>query len=246
MPLYRIKGKITKGSRLAKRERSAKHKHDQVANRGEHHRKMYNSKGNRPADFARSLGTHLRDRRLQLHNYNMRQNRRWLTAKIHTEDDDDIPEHARWPLLQHWTKTEHHQQNPKISDGLALTDDVKSALALLTDERAVAAAQQGNPERVADWWVQPEIKSKRKDSKKKKKGKNAKEQGATAGQGVSVEGFQDDFGALALGKDGDIEEKMKREEGGVSLEEEFEGFESPVMMSPAGSVIGEGQEEEED
>ena len=92
----------------------------------------------------------------------MRQNRRWLTAKIHAEGNDDIPQHVRWPLMQHWKKTEHDQQNPKLSDGLALTDDVKAALDLLGDERAMAAVQQGSPERVADWWVQPEIKSKKK------------------------------------------------------------------------------------
>ena len=34
MPLYRVNGKITKGSRLAKRERSAKHKHQKVINGG--------------------------------------------------------------------------------------------------------------------------------------------------------------------------------------------------------------------
>ena len=171
----------------------------------------------------------------------MRQNRRWLTAKIHTEGDDHIPEHARWPLMLHWNKTEQHQQHPEISDGLALTDDVKSALALLRDERAVAAAQQGNPDRVADWWVQPEIKSKRKE----RKGKKAKNQGATAGRAVSVDGLRADVEALGLGEEEEMEGEMEEEEGGVLVKEEYEGFESPVVMSPVGSVVGDGEEEEE-
>ncbi|CAD6578575.1 MAG: hypothetical protein ASARMPRED_008766 [Alectoria sarmentosa] len=242
MPLYRINGKITKGSRLAKRERSHKHKHEKVVNGGTAPSKVLQFCGDQPTDFVRFLATYLRDRRLQLHNYSMRQNRRWLTAKIHTEGDGDIPYHARFPLLQHWNKTEHHQQKPKISDGLALTDDVKSALALLRDERALAATQQGNPEHVADWWVQPEIKSKRKKSKKEKRGKNGKKQGATARQSFIVEGLGDDVGALGLGE----EEEMEEEEGGVLLKEVLVGFESPALMSPAGSVEGDEEDEEEE
>ena len=203
--------------------------------------------GNHPTDCARLLDSYLQNQRLQLHNYNMRQNRRWLTAKIHTIGDVDIPKHVRWPLMQHWKKTEHHQQNPKISDGLALTTDVKYALDLLRDERAVAAALQGNPERVADWWVQPEIKSK----KKRKRGKNAKKQGATAGVDVNNEGLGDDVGWMALGEEeetveemeGEKEEETKKEGGGVLLEERYEGFDSPVMMSPTGSVVSDGEVE---
>lgn len=85
--------------------------------------------GNQPTDCVRLLDSYLQNQRLQLHNYSMRQNRRWLTAKIHTIGDGDIPKHVRWPLMQHWKKTEHHQQNPKISDGLALTSDVFCACA---------------------------------------------------------------------------------------------------------------------
>lgn len=188
---------------------------------------------------ARFLESYICDRRLQHHEYQIRQNRRWLTAKIHTEGDDDIPDYVRWPLMQHWKK------DLSISDDLALTDDVKSALALLRDERAVAAAQQGNPDRVADWWVQPEIRGKRKKGMKGKKGKNAKKLGATAGQGVNVERFGDDVGALGLGEDEEMKEEMEEEEGGVRLEEGFEGFESPAMMSPVGSVVGDREEEED-
>ena len=170
----------------------------------------------------------------------MRQNRRWLTAKIHAEGNDDIPHHVRWPLMQHWKKTEHHQQNPKMSDGLALTDDVRAALDLLRDERAMAAAQQGNPDRVADWWVQPEIKSKRKG----KKGKDAERRGGIAARSVSLEGLGDDVRDFGLG---DGEEEMEEEEGSPSPEEEgFQGFNSPVMLSPVGSVVGDGDEEDDD
>ena len=239
MPLYRVNGKITKGSRLAKRERSARHRHERVAQNGKAHMKGLQSWGIRPTEFARLLDSYLQNRRLQLHNYHMRQNRRWLTAKIHAEGNDDIPPHVRWPLMQHWTKTEHHQQNPKLSDGLALTDDVKAALDLLRDERAIAAVQQGNPERVADWWVQPEIKSK----KKGKKGKNAKRHGAIAARSVSVEGLGDDVRDLGLSDGG---EEVEAEEMSPSLEEGFRGSHSPVVLSPEGSVVSDGDEEDEE
>lgn len=166
----------------------------------------------------------------------MRQNRRWLTAKIHTEGDDDIPQHVRWPLMQHWKKTEQHQQNPKITDGLALTDDVTAALDLLRDERAVAAAQQGNPERVADWWVQPEIKSK----KNKKKRKNAQKQGTTTDQRLDDEAIRDGVGALSLGEEAEI---VEEEKDSALSGEEYEGFVSLVMMSLTGLVVG-GEDEE--
>ena len=169
----------------------------------------------------------------------MRQNRRWLTAKIHTEGNDDIPPHVRWPLTQHWSKTEHHQQNPRLSDGLALTDDLKAALDLLRDERAMAAVQQGNPERVADWWAQPEIKSK----KKGKKGKNGKGRGPNAARSVSVGGLGDDVGNLDLGDGG---EEMEAKEGSPSWEEGFQGSHSPIVLSPGGSVVGGGDEEDEE
>lgn len=239
MPLYRINGKITKGSRLAKRERAAKRRHEKVANNGKAPMKVYS-----PGEFGQLNSrvysdAHLQNRRLQLHNYHMSQNRRWLEAKIHAEGDDDIPRHVRWPLMQHWAKTEHHQQNPKISDGLAFTDDVKAALDLVRDERAMAAAQQGDPERVADWWVQPEIKSK----KKGKKGKNANRRGAMGARSVSVEGLGNDVKDLGLG-DGD--EEMDAEEGSPSPEEGFQGSYSPIVLSPEGSVVGDGDEEGEE
>ena len=239
MPLYRINGKITKGSRLAKRERSAKHRHERVANNGKAPMKGYSHVEFCPLNSRVYSDAHLQNRRLQLHNYQMRQNRRWLTAKIHAEGNDDIPQHVRWPLMQHWAKTEHHQQNPKISDGLALTDDVKAALDLVRDERAMAAAQQGNPERVADWWVQPEVKSK----KKGKKAKNANRQGAMDARSVSVEGLGNEVRDLGLG---DGEEKMEVREGSPSLEEEFQGSYSPILLSPEGSVVGDGDEEDEE
>lgn len=119
-------------------------------------------------------------------------------------------------------------------------------MAFLRDERAVAAAKQGNPERVADWWVQPEIKSKRKKSKNEKKGNNAKKQEATAGHGIIGEGSWDEVGALGLGEHEEMDEEMDKEEGGVLLKEEFLGFESPARMSSAWSVVGDGEGEEEE
>ena len=235
MPLHCINGQIIKSSRLAKRERTKQHKRERVANNGKALMKDLHSWGVWTTEFTHILEAHLRDRRIQLHNYQMKQNRRWLQAKMHTDGNNDIPQHVCWPLMQHWTKTEHHQQNPKISDGVALTDDVKAALDLLRDERAMAAEQQGNPERVTDWWVQPEIKSK----KKGKKGKNANRQGAKGARSVSVEGLGNDVRNLRLG---DGEEKMEVEEASPSLEEGFQGSYSPVMLSPEGSVVGDGDE----
>ena len=168
----------------------------------------------------------------------MRQNRHWLTAKIHTKGNDDIPAHVRWPLTQHWKKTEHQQQNSKSPESLAVTNDVKAALDLLRDERTVTAAQQGNPERVVDWWVQPQTKSK----KGKKKGKKGKQPGATAARSVTMEGLRDDVGDLNLGG----EEEMEEGEASYTLEEGFRGFDSPLMLSPTGSVVCEGEEEDEE
>lgn len=120
-----------------------------------------------------------------------------------------------------------------------LTANAKWVLSQLEVERNAARGEQGYPERVQDWWAAPTMVGK-----KKRKGKMmGKKQRATADQSVNVEGLRDEVDALGLG-----EEEMEDQDGGVWLEDEqeFEGFESPVMMSPTGSVIGEGQEEEED
>ena len=146
-------------------------------------------------------------------------------------------------LERHFEKTEHQLQHPRISD-VMLNTNAKWVLAQLELEREAARDEQGYPERVLDWWAAPI-----RVAKKKRKGKK---QVATAGQGVSVERLPDDVAALGLGADEEIDEEMEEEEeeeeeeGGVLLEDDFEGFKSPVMMSPAGSVVGDGEKEKEE
>lgn len=74
------------------------------------------------------------------------------------------------------------------------------------------------------------------------KGKKGKQPGATAACSVTMEGLGDDVGDLNL----DDEKEMEEEEGSYTLEEGFRGFDSPVMLSPTGSVVCEGDEEDED
>lgn len=147
---------------------------------------------------------------------------------------------AALQLAIHLKKTEHQLQHPRITDTV-LTTNAKWVLSQLELEREAARDEQGYPERVQDWWAAPTMVGK-----KKRKGKLlGKKQGASAGQGVSVEGLGDDVGALGLGKDQELEE-MEEEDGSVCSEETFEGFESPVVMSPAGFEMGDGQEVEEE
>ena len=127
-------------------------------------------------------------------------------------------------------------QHPRITD-VVLTADARWVLSQLEREREAAREEQGYPERVQDWWAAPTMVGK-----KKRKGKiSGKKEGAAAIQSGSAEGIQDGIGALGLG------EEAGGEDGRILSEEEleFEGFESPVMMSPAGSMVGEEEEEEE-
>ena len=121
-----------------------------------------------------------------------------------------------------------------------LTADAKWVLSQLELERGAAREEQGFPERVQDWWAAPTMVGK-----KKRKGKmRGKKQGATALQMVSAEGLRGEVGALVL-----REEELEEQDGGISVEGEgegeLEGFKSPVFMSPAGSVVDDGEEEEE-
>ena len=145
---------------------------------------------------------------------------------------------AALQLSKHFEKTEHQLKHPRITDTVLLPN-AKWVLSQLELEREVAREKQGHPERVRDWWAEAPMVGK-----KRRRGMMMREeQGATAAQSVGAEGLRDEDGALGRG-----EEEMDVEDGGVLLdeEEEFEGFESPVMMSPGGSVIGDGEEEEED
>ena len=149
---------------------------------------------------------------------------------------------AALQLANHFQKTEYQLQHPRITDTV-LVDNAKLALSQLELEREAARNEQGHPERVQDWWAAPTMVGKKKRRKEKMVGKK---HGATAGQSVTTEGLGDDVGALGLGEDEEVEKEMEEEDGGVLLEEEFEGFESPAMMSPVGSVVGDGEEDEEE
>ncbi len=149
---------------------------------------------------------------------------------------------AALQLAEHFEKTEYQLQHPRITDTV-LVANAKVVLAQLELERDGARAEQGYPERVQDWWAAPTMVGKKKRRKEKMMGKK---HGATAGQGVSVEGLGEEVGALGLGQDEEGDGRMEEEEGGVLSEEEFEGFESPIMMSPVGSVVSDGEEEEEE
>ena len=160
-----------------------------------------------------------------------------------------MPEEAALQLAKHFKKTEHQVKHPRITDTV-LTASARRVLSQLELERDAARNDQGHPERVQDWWAAPT-----RPGKKKRKGKTiGKKQRATATQNVSVEGLGDDVGAWGLGEEeeteeemeGEKEEEMEKEGGGVSLEESYEGFEgfaSPVMMSPTGSVLSNGEVE---
>ena len=129
-------------------------------------------------------------------------------------------------------------KHPRITDAV-LTDDAKRVLSELQRERDTARDEQGYPERVQDWWTAPTVPGK----KKRRKGKTmAMEEGATAGLEVSDGEIEDVVRGLRLGE----EEEMEEEEGSPSLEEGFQGFDSPVMLSPVGSVVGDGDEEDEE
>lgn len=140
-------------------------------------------------------------------------------------------------LQKHFEKTEYQMQHPRITD-VVLTASAKWLLLQLELEREAARDEQGHPERVQDWWAAPTMVGK-----KKRKGKMmSKKQGATAVQSISAEGLRDQVGAWALGG----EELLEGGDGSfLEGEQESEGFKSPVVMSPVGSVLGDGEEEAE-
>ena len=131
-------------------------------------------------------------------------------------------------LAKHFEKNEFQLKHPRITDAV-LTTDAKRVLSELQLERDTARDEQGYPERVQDWWAAPTMPGK----KKRKKGKmTATKEGATAGLEVSDEGIQDAVRGLRLGEETEMEEE--------------EGIHSPVMLSPRESMMGEGDEEDEE
>ena len=129
-------------------------------------------------------------------------------------------------LWKHFNKTEFQLKHPRITDAV-LTTEAKRVLSELQLERDTARDEQGYPERVQDWWAAPTVLGK----KKRKKGKMmATKEGATAGLEVSDEGIEDAVGRMGLGEEKEMEEE--------------EGIHSPVMLSPRGSMMGEGDEED--
>lgn len=135
---------------------------------------------------------------------------------------------AALQLGKHFEKTEDQLRHPRITDSVLLPA-AQGALSQLETEREAAKREQGYPKRVQDWWAAPTMVGKKKRWMLKAVGEN---QGATAGEGVFGEGLGD--------------EEIDEEEDGVAVEEEFVGFDSPVMMSPSGSVGDDGGKEEEE
>ena len=132
-------------------------------------------------------------------------------------------------LEKHFEKTEFQLKHPRITDAV-LTDDAKRVLSALQLERDAARDEQGYPERVRDWWAAPTVPGKKK---KRKKGRMmATEEEATAGLEISDGEIQDAVGGLRL-----VEEKEMEEE---------EWPHSPIMLSPGGSMVGDGDEEDEE
>ena len=174
---------------------------------------------------------------MQAFNYNAKQSRRWLSARVRSENRGFVTKEAALQLQNHFEKSEDHLEHPRITDAV-LTADAKWVLSQLELERETAREEQGYPERVQDWWAAPTMVGK-----KKRKGKmKGKSKGATALEMVNDEGLRGEVSALAL-----TEEELEEQDGGISIEGEgeLEGCESPVFMSPAGSVVDDGEEEEE-
>lgn len=117
-----------------------------------------------------------------------------------------------------------------------LTTDAKGVLFQLELERGAAREEQGHPDRVQDWWPKPAMSGTKKGKGKRKGKKNR----VTASRHVNIQGLGDEVGALILGEETEI---VEEEKGSALSEEGFHGFESPVMMSPMGSVVG-GEDED--
>lgn len=175
---------------------------------------------------------------MQLFNYHAKQSGRWLQAVLLSEKRDFVTKEEASQLGQHLDKSEYRLQHPRIIDTVLLPG-AQWLLSELETEQEAAKAEQGNPERVHDWWAEPTMVGKKHG--KKMRARERRE--AAAAQNVSAEGLREEDGAS-----GWEDSEMDVEEGGVLLveEEEFEGFNSPVMMSPGGPEMGDGAGEGED
>ncbi|KAM0802139.1 hypothetical protein BDR22DRAFT_961811 [Usnea florida] len=217
MTIIRRNGKVTTTTRAIKRDRRHARKCDERQNNAHH----------------------LENLRLKAFNYNAKQSRRWLSARVRSENRGFVTKEAASQLQKHFEKSEYQLQHPRITDTV-LTADAKWVLSQLELERGAAREEQGFPERVKDWWATPTMVGK-----KKRKGKmKGKTQGATALEMVSAEGLQGEVSALALRED-----EPEEQDCGISIEGEeeggLEGCGSPVFISPAGSVVDDGEEDEE-
>ena len=227
MTIIRQNGKVTTTTRALRRDRRHARKTKACQTSGKAAPKDIKFFGNLPANLPIELDRHLANLRLQVFNYNAKQSRRWLRARILGENNDFIPESVASELAKHLKKTEFQLQHPRIIDAV-LTSNAKKILSELELERDMASAEQAYPERVQDWWAAPTIIGK----KKRKKGKLiGKKEGAAASLEFSDEGIRDGVSRLKLGeKEGMVEE---------------EGIYSPLVLSPTGSMVGEGNEKEE-
>ena len=116
----------------------------------------------------------------------MKQNRRWLHAKIQTEFRGFINPKAIRELFTHLKKSEQHYKRAKITDGVALSDAAKSALKMLENERAAAVAEQGR-----------EMEDAEPGKGKERSGRRRRRE-ASGEEEVSVEGLEDEVGVLGL------------------------------------------------
>ncbi|MCJ1454776.1 hypothetical protein MMC28_005129 [Mycoblastus sanguinarius] len=191
---------------------------------------------------------YLADRHLQEFNYTMKQVRRWLQARLASPDRGFVTKEASKQLNIHLGKSEYEQQHPKLSEGIALGEEALWVLSQLDLERNAARAEQGSPERVADWWTGGRGEKGKGKAKRKYKSKKASKQGE-----VGVEGLGAGLSGFGLGEEADdmdeggveLDEQKFGEEGegeGENEDEEFEGAEGLVSMSPEGSVVGEDEE----
>ncbi|KAL9135839.1 MAG: hypothetical protein Q9175_002959 [Cornicularia normoerica] len=190
MTIMRKNGKITTTTRAIKRDR----RHARKSNERQ-------TSGTISPKELTVFERHTANLRLQAFNYNAKQSRRWLRARVLGENRGFVTTGAGLQLQKHFEKTEYQMQHPGITD-VVLTASAKWILLQLELEREAARDEQGHPERVQDWWAAPTMVGK-----KKREGKMmGKKQGATAAQSISAEGLRDQVGALALGGEELLEE----------------------------------------
>ena len=96
-----------------------------------------------------SLEHHLASLRLQAFNYNAKQSRRWLRARLLSENRGFVTKEAGLQLATHIEKTGFQLQHPSITD-IVLTANASWVLSQLEVERKAAREEQGYLEREQD------------------------------------------------------------------------------------------------